>query len=86
MQKDNKFFEDMARLASGAAGSFVEMGREMEGMMRAQVEKMLQNMNLVTREEFDTVAGMLAKSRTEQEELKKRLSSVEAELAKTKKS
>ena len=86
MQKDNKFFEDMARLASGAAGSFVEMGREMEGMMRGQMEKLLQNMNLVTREEFDTVKGMLSKSREEQEELKKRLSFLEAELSKAKKS
>ncbi len=82
MQKDNKFFEDMARLASGAAGSMVEMGREMEGMMRSQMEKLLQNMNLVTREEFDTVKGMLAKSREEQEELKKRLTELEKQLKK----
>ncbi|MFO0388706.1 MAG: accessory factor UbiK family protein [Alphaproteobacteria bacterium] len=82
MQKDNKFFEDMAKIASGAAGSFVEMGREMEGMMRGQMEKLLQNMNLVTHEEFDTVKGMLAKSREEQEELKKRLADLENRLKK----
>lgn len=82
MQKDNKFFEDMAKIASGAAGSFVEMGREMEGMMRGQMEKLLQTMNLVTREEFDTVKGMLAKSREEQEELKKRLAELENRLKK----
>lgn len=77
MQKDNKFFEDMAKMASGAAGNFMEMGREMENMMHAQVEKMLSKMNLVTREEFDTALGMLAKSREEQEELKKRLDKLE---------
>lgn len=81
MQKDNKFFEDMAKLASGAAGSMIEMKREMEAMASQQVEKLLQRMNLVTREEFDAVQGMLTKSRMEQEELKKRLETLEKRLA-----
>lgn len=80
MQKDNKFFEDLAKMASGAAGSFMEMGREMEAMMHAQVEKILGKMNLVTREEFDTVMGMLTKARMEQEELKTRLNDLEKRL------
>lgn len=77
MQKDNRFFEDMARLASGAAGGFMDMKREMESWVHAQVEKWLSGMHLVTREEFDAVAGMLAKARKEQEELKKRLEKLE---------
>ena len=71
MQKDNKFFEDLARLATGAAGSMMEAGREFERMVASQMEKLLLKMNLVSREEFDTVQGMLAKSRMEQEEIKK---------------
>lgn len=78
MQKDNKFFEDMARMAGGAAGGFLDMKREMEALFAAQAEKWLQKMHLVTREEFDTVRGMLAKAREEQEELKARLSALEA--------
>jgi BMFP domain-containing protein YqiC len=77
MQKDNKFFDDMARLASGAAGGLMEMKREIESMVSNQLEKLLQRMNLVTREEFDTVSQMLAKSRMEQEEIKKRLDALE---------
>ena len=77
MQKDNKFFEDIAKMASGAAGGFMEMKREIEGMVATQLEKLLQKMNLVTKEEFDTVAGMLAKARAEQEEIKKRLDALE---------
>lgn len=77
MQKDNKFFEDIARVATGAAGGFLEMKRELEAIVSAQLEKMLQKMNLVTKEEFDTVQGMLAKARAEQEELKKRLDALE---------
>ena len=81
MQKDNKFFEDIARLASGAAGGFVEMKREIEDMVSLQLEKLLQRMNLVSREEFDTISGMLSKSREEQENMKKKLEELEKKLA-----
>ena len=77
MQKDNKFMEDMARLASGAAGGFLDMKRDIEAMISNQLEKLLQKMNLVTKEEFDTVQGMLTKAREEQEEIKKRLDRLE---------
>ena len=77
MQKNNKFFEDMAKVASGAAGGFMDMKREMELMISAQTEKLLQRMNLVTKEEFDTVQAMLAKARSEQDEMKKRLDALE---------
>lgn len=77
MQKDSKLFEDIAKMASGAAGGLLEMKRELDEIVRAQVEKLLQKMNFVTREEFDTVQGMLAKSRMEQEELKTRLEALE---------
>ncbi len=79
MQKDNKFFEDIARLAGGAAGGLLDMKREIEDMVGRQMEKLLQKMNLVTKEEFDAVQGMLAKSRAEQEEIKKRLDKLEKE-------
>ena len=77
MMKNNKFFDDMAKVASGAAGSFMEMKRELETMVHAQVEKILQRMHFATREEYQTVEAMLVKLRTEQEELKKRLETLE---------
>lgn len=80
MQKDNKFFDDMARMATGAAGGLLEMKREMESAIAQKVELLLQRMNLVSREEFDAVQGMLAKSRMEQEELKKRIEALEKSL------
>jgi BMFP domain-containing protein YqiC len=80
MQKDNKFFDDMARMATGAAGGLLEMKREMETAIAQKVELLLQRMNLVSREEFDAVQGMLAKSRMEQEELKKRVEALEKAL------
>lgn len=77
MQKDNKFFEDIAGVMNATAGGLMDIKREIEDSLRHQIEKLLQNMNLVSREEFDAVQGMLAKSRMEQEELKKRLDVLE---------
>ena len=57
------------------------MKREIEDMVSLQLEKLLQRMNLVSREEFDTVSGMLSKAREEQENLKKKLEELEKKLA-----
>jgi len=77
MQKDNKFFEDIAKMASDTAGSMLGMKREIEGMVSAQLEKLLQKMNLGTKEELDTALSMLTKIREEQEKLKKRVEELE---------
>jgi len=80
MQKDNKFLDDIAKVATSAAGGLFEMKREIETMVSQQLEKLLQKMNLATREEVDTLHGMLAKSREEQENLKERLRVIENDL------
>lgn len=77
MQKDNRFFEDIARVATGAAGGFMEMKRELETIVGNQLEKLLQKMNLVTKEEYDTLQAMLTKALQEQEEMKRRLDNLE---------
>lgn len=77
MQKDNKFFEDMAKMAQGAAGSLLSYGREIEEMINVRLEKFMQKMNFSTREEMDTALAMLTKIREEQENIKKRLDALE---------
>lgn len=80
MQNNNKLLNDMARMASGAASGLMDIKREIEIMVETQLEKLLQKMNLVTKEEFDTTQAMLKKSRIEQEELKKRLEALESRI------
>lgn len=80
MQKDSKLFDDMAKMASGAAGSLLEMKREMDSMVAMQLEKLLQKMNLATKEEYETIHGMLSKFRSEQETMIKRLDRLEEQL------
>lgn len=80
MQKDNKFFEDIARMASSAGGTLLEMKREMEAVVTAQMDKVLRRMDLVTREDFNLVREMAVKARTEQEKLAARIAELEKQL------
>ena len=80
MQSQNRFFEDLAKLATGAAGTLAGVGREMEGSMRQAFERMVGGMDLVTREEFDAVKAMAATARAETEALKARLDALEGKV------
>jgi BMFP domain-containing protein YqiC len=79
MQKDHPFFEDLSKLASGAAGAVMDMRREVEGMVAAQCQALLERMNLVRRDEFDVVKLMAQSHAAELEALKNRLEALEKE-------
>jgi BMFP domain-containing protein YqiC len=80
MQSQNRFFDDVARLASGAVGALAGVRGEVEARLRDQLERILAGMDLVTREEFEAVKAMAAKAREEQEILQRRLAELEARL------
>jgi BMFP domain-containing protein YqiC len=80
MKNNNKFLNDISSMVHGAVGSAMDVKQEIETIVSVQLEKILQKMDLVTKEEFDTTQAMLTKSRIEQEELKKRLNSLEIQI------
>lgn len=73
MQKDSKLFEDMARMASGAAGTFMDIKREVEALVMDKIERLVARERFVTREEFEVVKAMTQKAREENEALRKEL-------------
>ncbi|MEL6111648.1 MAG: accessory factor UbiK family protein [Pseudomonadota bacterium] len=77
MQTRNPFFDHVAQAMTEAAGAADGVRREAETVFRGQLQKMLADMDLVTREEFDAVQEMAAKTRAENEELKERLEALE---------
>ncbi len=77
MQTRNRFLDDIARVANGAAGIATGMREEIEALVQQRVERVLSRLNLVTREEFEMVKAMAAKARSEQEALEKRLHELE---------
>jgi len=82
-QGPNRMLDEFARVMTDAAGAAQGVRREMEAVFRAQGERLLNQMDLVQREEFEAVRDMAVKARTENEALKKRLADLEARMAGT---
>ncbi len=82
MQSRNKLLDDLARVASGAAGTVAGIRDEVETVVRQRIEAVLSELNLVTRDEFDAVKAMASKARAEQEKLEKRVAELEARATK----
>ncbi|MFQ6016697.1 MAG: accessory factor UbiK family protein [Kiloniellaceae bacterium] len=78
MQTRNRLLDDLARVASGALGVAAGMRGEIEARLRELFERVLSQMDLVTRDEFEAVKAMAAKAREEQELLAERLAVLEA--------
>ncbi|MHB1217375.1 MAG: accessory factor UbiK family protein [Alphaproteobacteria bacterium] len=83
MQTQNRFFDDLARMAGGTLGLLTGLRTEVEAMVRQQMQRLLGDMQLVSREEFEAVKEMAAKARIEQEAAEKRLAALESALAKS---
>ena len=81
MQSQNRFFDDVARVAAGAAGAITGMRDEIGARLRDQLERVLAGMDLVSREEFEATKAMAAKARGDQERLLRRVEELEARLA-----
>jgi hypothetical protein len=81
MQTTNKLLDDLARVASGAMGVAVGMRDEVESAMRQRFARVLGQMDLVTRDEFEAVKAMAAKARSEEDSLKLRVAQLESQVA-----
>ncbi len=81
MQTDNRFLDDLAKVASGALGSVSGVKHEVEVRVQQQLEKLLARMNLVPREEFDAMKAVAQAAREAQIKLEARVAALEARLA-----
>ncbi len=68
-QTSNRFFDEMARLMNDAAGVAQGVRREFDTLMRNQAERMLRDLDVVKREEFEAVKEMARLAREENEAL-----------------
>ena len=81
MQADNRLIDDLAKVAASAAGVLAGVRDEFEARLRQQFERVLDGMELVSREEFDAVKAMAAEARAENERLAARLAALETAAA-----
>jgi BMFP domain-containing protein YqiC len=81
MQTENRLFDDLARVASGAINTLGGLREEIELRVKERIERFAAEMDLVSREEFDAVKAMAAKARADQEALLARIATLEQALA-----
>lgn len=81
MQMENRLFDDLARVAGGAFSAMGGIKEEIESRVRERLERLANDMQLVSREEFEAVSAMAARARSEQEALAARVAALEARLA-----
>ena len=75
-----RFFDDLAKLMTNAAGAAQGVRREIDTLIQAQMERVLNNMELVKRDEFDAVKAMAQRAREENDALSARIAALEARL------
>ena len=66
-QTNNRFLDELSKLLTDAAGAAQGMRREVETLMKTQGERILREMDVVQREEFEAVKEMATKARDENE-------------------
>ena len=79
-QTNNRFFDEIGRLMNDAAGAAQGVKREVDTLWRSQAEKILRDLDLVKREEFEAVKDMARLAREENEALKARIAALEGKL------
>ena len=79
-QTNNRILDEMARLMNDAAGVASGVRREFDTLFRAQAERILRDLDVVQREDFEAVKEMARLAREENEALKARIEALEAKL------
>lgn len=80
MQTQSAIFDEIAKLMTEAAGAADGVRREAETAMRSQLQRLIADMDFVSREEFEAVRDMAGKAREENEALKLRIAALEEKL------
>jgi BMFP domain-containing protein YqiC len=80
-QARGRLFDGMAQLMTDAVGVADGVKREIDAVVRTQAERILGDLDLVRREEFDAVRDMAAKARAENEALSARIEALEKMLS-----
>lgn len=80
-QTSNRLFDELARLMTDAANVAQGVRREASTAFRSQADRLITDLDLVRREDFDAVREMASRARAENERLAERVAALEAELA-----
>ena len=77
----SRFFDELAKVMTNAAGAAQGLRRELDTIVQNQVERVLNNLEVVRRDDFEAVRAMAQKAREENDRLAARIAEIEARLA-----
>jgi BMFP domain-containing protein YqiC len=83
VQTTGRIYDEFARLMNDAAGVAQGVRREFDTVLRTQAERILRDLDVVHREEFEAVKEMARLAREENEALRARIAALEAKLIAT---
>lgn len=83
MQSQSKIFDDFAKVATGAAGTFAGAAREFETQTREKVREWLGGIDMVGRDEFEACRALAARAMGDVELLKAEIAQLKAMHAST---
>jgi BMFP domain-containing protein YqiC len=81
MQTSNRLLDDLARVASGAASALSGVKQEIDALVRQRLDRLVAELDLVSRDEFEAMATVATNARAGQEELVVRVAELEARIA-----
>ena len=82
MQSKSRPLDDITNLMTNAVGAMKGVGDEVKAMGRSQAEKIVADLDLVGRDEFEVLKEQLFKSQDEITKLSKEVKSLKAALKK----
>ena len=78
MTERPKFFDDLAGVAGGAISALAGLREEVASLVRARVEEAVRRLDLVKREEFEAMAELARRAKSEVEALERRVAVLES--------
>lgn len=77
MQTENKLFDDIGKLATSTLGLAQGLREEVETLVRQRLERVIAELDVVPRDEFDALKALAVKLEQDNQALNERLDAVE---------
>ncbi|GJE53008.1 Ubiquinone biosynthesis accessory factor UbiK [Methylobacterium tardum] len=78
MPPSNRLFDDLARLMTDAAGAAQGVRREAETVVKAQLERVIRDLDVASREELDVLRDLVTNLQAQNAALTARVAALEA--------
>lgn len=78
MQSSNRILDEFAKLVTDAAGAAQGVRREASTLVKGQVERLIRDLDVATREEVEVLRDLVGALRTQNDALSLRVAALEA--------